>query len=198
MAGTVATARIVPLKPARWDDFAALFGPNGACGGCWCMWWRLTRREFERGHGHGNRRVFRRIVEAGPPPGLLAYDDGQAVGWCALGPRAELPTLGRSRLLKPVDDAPVWSLSCFFVKSGHRRRGLTAALISAAVEHARRAGAPALEAYPWETAERKSTTTVYTGLASTFRRLGFVEVARRAPHRPVLRLNLGRRRRPLS
>ncbi|HET6522304.1 MAG TPA: GNAT family N-acetyltransferase [Geminicoccaceae bacterium] len=174
--------------PERWRDLESLFGPNGACAGCWCMWWRLRRKEFEARKGGGNRAALRRLVESGAIPGLLAYDGGLPVGWCALCPRAELPVLGRSRFLKPVDHLPVWSLSCFFVRPGHRRRGVTAALIAAAVERARAAGAPAVEAYPWDTAERKATTTVYTGLASTFRRLGFTEVARRAPHRPILRL----------
>jgi GNAT superfamily N-acetyltransferase len=180
---------VEPLTPDRWSDFERLFGPNGACAGCWCMWWRLGRHTL-RQNGEGNRRAFRAIVEAGPPPGLLAYDGDEPAGWFALAPRADLPVLGRSRYLKPVDTLPVWSLSCFFIGRGYRRRGLTGRLIAAAVEHARREGALAVEAYPWETEERKGASIVYTGLASTFRRLGFVEAARRVPHRPILRLNV--------
>lgn len=136
--------------------------------------------------------MFRAIVETGPAAGLLAYDGKEPVGWCALSARADLPVLDRSRYLKPVDTLPVWSLSCFYVKRGHRRQGLTGVLVAAAVDHARNAGAIAIEVYPWETGEPKGATTIYMGLASTFRRLGFVEVARRAPHRPILRYAIGR------
>jgi GNAT superfamily N-acetyltransferase len=154
------------------------------------MWWRLKRSDWDAGKPEGNRRAFHARVRRGPPPGLLAYSDGLAVGWCQVTPRAELPTLGRSRALVAVDTTPVWSLSCFYIKAGWRRRGVMTALVAAAVDHARAAGAPALEAYPWETAERQSSTTVYTGLAAVFRQAGFVEVARRVAHRPIMRHDL--------
>lgn len=176
-----------PLTPGLWPQFEDLFGANGACGGCWCMWWRKARADFERGKGKGNRAAFKHIVEKGPPPGLLAFDGDLAVGWCQLTPRSDLPTLDRSRLLARVDTSPVWSLSCFYVRKTHRHRGVMSALVKAAVEEARKNGAPALEAYPWDTAEKKGAATVYTGLASTFERAGFKTVARRAPHRPLMR-----------
>jgi len=154
------------------------------------MWWRLRRKEFDAGAGEGNRAAFRAIVDAGPPPGLIAYVEEKPVGWCQVTPRSALPTVDRSRLLKPVDDRPVWSLSCFFIKAGYRRRGLAAELIEAAKDHGRHSGAAVLEAYPWETTEKKASSTIYTGQASTFLRLGFFEVARRAPHRPILRVDL--------
>jgi GNAT superfamily N-acetyltransferase len=186
----VAETIVQPLTPERWADFEDLFGPNGACGGCWCMWWRQTRREYDRLRGEPNRRAFRAVVEAGPPPGVITYLDGLAVGWCAVAPRHDLPGLDRSRLCKRVDEAPVWSVSCFYIRPGYRRRGLMGALIAAAVDLARRQGASAVEAYPWDTEQRKSTGTVYTGLATAFRPHGFVTVARPAPHRPTLRLDL--------
>ena len=184
--------RIEPLTPQRWGDLERLFGPHGACAGCWCMWWRLRRKEFDANAGAGNCQALRAIVQVGPPPGLLAYAGSEPVGWCQVTPRTDLPTLDRSRFLKPVDDLPVWSLSCFFINAGHRRQGLTSALIEAAKTHARQAGAATLEAYPWDTAERKSTSTLYTGRASTFYRAGFVDAARRVPHRPIVRCDLGR------
>ncbi|TAN52584.1 MAG: GNAT family N-acetyltransferase, partial [Betaproteobacteria bacterium] len=100
-----------PLTPQRWDDVQALFGPRGACGGCWCMWWKLPRAQFARQKGDGNRRAFRRIVKAGTVPGILAYADGQPIGWCAVEPRAAYPALARSRVLAPLDDRPVWSVT---------------------------------------------------------------------------------------
>lgn len=181
---------IRPLTKDLWPRFEALFGANGACAGCWCMWWRLKRGDFQEGSGAGNRRAFRRLVDKGPAPGLLAFDGDDAVGWCQLTPRRDLPTLNRSRLLAPVDDTPVWSLSCFYVKKGHRGEGVMAALIEAALHFAKAAGAPALEAYPWDVTEKKANTTVYTGVARTFARQGFRVVARHAPHRPIMRHSL--------
>jgi GNAT superfamily N-acetyltransferase len=181
-----------PLTPERWPDLERLFGPNGACAGCWCMYWRLTRGAYEAGKPDGNRVAFRARVEAGPPPGLLAYTSDQAVGWCQLTPRAELPTLGRSRTLVAVDDLPVWSVSCFFVKAGWRRRGVGEALLGAAIERTRELGVAMLEAYPWDRAAKPAvgSAVLYTGVAATFERHGFREVARRAPHRPIMRLAL--------
>jgi GNAT superfamily N-acetyltransferase len=181
---------IAALTPARWGDFEELFGPNGACGGCWCMWWRQTRREFEANHGDANRRAFKAIVRRGPPPGLIAYVEGRPVGWCQVCPRDDLPVLNRSPLLKRVDETPVWSVSCFFIKAGFRRHGLTGHLIDAAKDHARHMGASVLEAYPWDARQKKSSSTVFTGAASTFARHGFKVVARRVTRRPIVRCDL--------
>ncbi len=135
-----------------------------------------------------NKRDFRKVVEAGPPPGLLAFDGGLAVGWVQVTPRDAVPELDRNWRLQPVDDQPVWSLSCLYVRKGYRRKGVTAALIEAAVKAAKRAGAPALEAYPFDAAVSPSASG--TGYASTFARLGFMEVARRVPARPIMRHDL--------
>ncbi len=186
---------IEPLTPERWGDLEALFGERGACGGCWCMWWRLARSEFERRKGDGNREAFRRRVEAGPPPGLVAYRGGEPVGWCAVAPREEYAVLGRSPVLEPVDDTPVWSLTCFFIRRDLRRSGLSVALIEAAVRFARGAGARWLEGYP--VVPRKDVAPdvfVFTGLPGAFEKCGFAEVARRSPTRPIYRRELGRER----
>jgi GNAT superfamily N-acetyltransferase len=137
-----------------------------------------------------NRADFWRIVEQGPPPGLLAFDGELAVGWCQVTPREDLPWMERGRVLRRVDDAPVWSISCFYIRSAYRRRGVTAALIEAAVKLAAGAGAPALEAIPVDKALPKGVSNDFTGVASTFRQLGFVEVARRSPARPIMRKDL--------
>ena len=182
-----------PLTPARWVDLEALFGPRGACAGCWCRWWKVPRAEWEAAKGEGNRRALEASVRGGETPGLLAYEDGAPVGWVAVEPRASYPRLARSRSLAPVDDAPVWSITCFYVARSHRRRGVTRALIAAAAAHARAAGARLLEAYPVDLARPTGDAFVYTGAASTFAAAGFEEVARRTPTRPVVRLTLGRR-----
>jgi GNAT superfamily N-acetyltransferase len=178
---------IHPLTSERWADFAKLFGKKGACAGCWCMWWRVPRAQWEQQRGAANRRAIHRIVNAGPPPGLLAYVDGEPAGWCALAPRADYPNLARSRVLQPVDDQPVWSVTCFFVARAYRRRGLTVALLRAATQFARRHGAQILEGYPKDAAKEQADAFVWTGLAASFRKAGFEEVARRSPTRPIFR-----------
>ena len=184
-----------PLTPDRWADFEALFGERGACGGCWCMWWKLARSEFERSKGLGNRTAMHALVEAGETPGLLAYDPanpaGGAVGWCALAPREKYPVLGRSRILKPVDENPVWSVTCFFVAKPYRTRGLTVDLLGAAIDFAAKSGAHILEGYPISPKTGKVPAPfAYTGFESAFRKAGFVEVLRRSETRPIMRYSI--------
>jgi GNAT superfamily N-acetyltransferase len=185
-----------PLTSERWQDFEALFGPNGAVGGCWCMWWRLPHAEFERRTNQENYQAMKDIVESGEVPGLLAYDlstGGQPVGWCALAPRQAYPALDRSPLLnkKKVDDQPVWSIVCFYIHRRYRRHGLSLILIEAAIDYARLKGAQILEAYPIDPGEANaSSNSAYTGLASAFVQCSFVEVTRRSPTRPILRYTI--------
>ena len=183
------------LTPDLWPDLEALFGKGGASSGCWCMYWRIGSQYYKRPREE-NKAAFRRLVKRGPPPGLLAFDGDMAVGWCQLTPRDALPWLNRTRILKPVDDVPVWALSCFYVRRGYRKRGVTSVLIAAAVKAAKRAKAPALEAYPVDTQVPKSTTNIFTGTASTFARAGFKTVACRVPSRPIMRLDLKANRPP--
>ncbi len=183
-----ATWRIEPLTPERWRDFTALFGARGACAGCWCTWPRLTHAEFRAATPDRRRATIRRVVGAGEPPGLLAYDGDRAVGWVAVAPRATYPRYATSRVLAPVDDAPVWSVPCFFVAASHRRRGLTVALLKAACAFAARRGARLVEGYPIDTdGERRPAAFVWNGLVGAFAAAGFREVARRSPTRPIMR-----------
>jgi len=178
-----------PLTPDRWPDLERLFGPRGAIGGCWCMWRRLTRSEFDRQRGAGTRRAFRQIVGSSDvPPGLLAYVGDKPVGWCAVAPRSEYPALNRSRVLKPVDDRPVWSVTCFFIARPYRRKGVMVALLKQAIAFAAAHGATLVEGYPVEP-RKPNMPDVYafTGMASAFRAAGFKEVARRSESRPIMR-----------
>jgi GNAT superfamily N-acetyltransferase len=149
------------------------------------MYWRIGSAYHKRPRDK-NKADFRKIVKRGRAPGLLAFHGDLPVGWCQLTPREELPWLDQTRLLKRVDDLPVWSLSCFYVRRGYRKQGVTAALVDAALKAARRAKA-LLEAYPIDTRRPRSTSNLFTGVASTFARAGFKTVARRAPHRPIMR-----------
>jgi len=175
---------IRPLTPDLWPALEELFGKNGACNGCWCMYWRIGAR-YRKRLRNVNKVAFRNIVKSGPPPGLLVFDGDIAVGWCQLTPRDALPWLNKSWRLKRVDEAPVWSVSCFYVRIGYRRCGVTAALIRAALKEAERAKAPALEAYPLDAMRTPSASG--TGYASTFARAGFKIVACHTPPRPIMR-----------
>ncbi len=178
--------------PERWADVERLFGERGACAGCWCIYWRLRRRDWETGKGEGNRRAFRRIVNSGAEPGVLAYLDGEPVGWCAVAPREDYTSLSRSRILAPVDDRPVWSISCLFIDRRYRRRGIATALLGRAVELAAGHGARIVEGYPVEPEqERAPDAFLWTGIASSFERAGFREVARRSAKRPIMRREIG-------
>jgi GNAT superfamily N-acetyltransferase len=190
-SGPAAGVTYRPLSPARWPDVERLFGERGACAGCWCMYWRLPARRYAAGQGEGNRRAFRRLVMDGAAHGVLAYADGEPVGWCAIGPRSSFPRLAGSRILAPVDDRPVWSVTCFFIGAGHRRRGLSAGLLDAAAGHAARHGARLLEGYPHDPrGAAMAAAFAWTGLAAAFTRAGFEECARRSPGRPIMRRTL--------
>jgi GNAT superfamily N-acetyltransferase len=180
-----------PLTPDRWRDFETLFGPSGAYGGCWCMWPRLRRKEFGANGGAENKEAMREAVDSGEEPGLLAYSGGEPVGWVALAPRERYAHLEHSRTLKRVDDQPVWSIVCFVVDKRARGQGMMAKLLSAAVEHARRHGATIVEGYPVEPKGALSGYSGYTGIVSTFRKAGFVEVARRSQRQPIMRYYIG-------
>ena len=177
--------------PSRWKDVETLFGERGACGGCWCMVWRLPRRDWDAGKGAGNKRAFKKVVTSGGRPGVLAYDGRDPVGWCAVAPRNRYPALARSRVMKPVDDQPVWSVSCLFVLRPYRRQGLSARLLEAAAAHARKRGARIIEGYPVEPRKgNEPDAFLWTGTASAFKRAGFKEVARRSETRPIMRRKL--------
>lgn len=179
--------KIRPLTPNLWPALEDLFGEKGACNGCWCMYWRIGNAYRKTPH-ETNKAAFHEVVKRGPPPGLLAFHGDLAVGWCQLTRRDALPWLERAWRLRRVDDVPVWSISCFFIRKGYRKHGVTSALIAAALKTAKSAGAPALEAYPLDGDLTPSASS--TGYASTFTRAGFEIVGRRTPPRPIMRRDL--------
>jgi GNAT superfamily N-acetyltransferase len=185
-----------PLTPERWGDLETLFGPNGAYSGCWCMWWRLRGPDWKANRGESNRQALKSEVDAGEHAGVLAYEAGQPVGWCAVAPRDAYLRLReeRVRIFKKVDNLPVWTITCFFVNRHHRRKGLTLGLVKAAVEYAVANGATIVEGYPVDPGDgRVSSASAYTGLLSTFHKAGFVEVVRRHDTRPIMRYFAGAR-----
>jgi GNAT superfamily N-acetyltransferase len=184
---------IQPVTVENWPDLEKLFGPRGAIGGCWCMWWRIKRAEFEAQQGHGNHEAMCSIVESGVVPGLLAYHDETPVAWCSVAPREDFGVLDRSPVLKRVDDQPVWSVVCFFMAKGYRQIGLSSRMLAAAIEYASQKGAQIIEGYPIEP-KKDSAPDIYafTGIVSTFTKVGFEEVARRSETRPILRYYVDR------
>jgi len=173
-----------PLTPERLPALEDLFDTQGPVNRCWCMYWRIGE-EYRKRPREANKADFCELVKSSPPLGLLAFSDDLCVGWCQLTPRDALPWLDHTWRLKRVDDVPVWSLSCFYIRKGWRKKGVTSALIATALDVARKAGAPALEAYPLDADLTPSSSS--TGFVSTFKRAGFKIVARHVPPRPIMR-----------
>ena len=196
-AGSERAIEVRPLTREGWDDLVALFDTNATTRNCACMYWRVTGREFDEGwRERRNQAALHALVDAGTPVGLLAYDDGRPVGWIGLGPRSDFRRLEKSRSRKPVDDLHVWSIVCFYVSRKARGRGVTKALVEAAVDYARRQGAPALEAYPIDPEGRPvHDMSAYVGTLAMFQDAGFT-VVRATPRQTfgsnvVVRRDLG-------
>ena len=181
------TLSFKPIKRDLWNDLEELFGANGACGGCWCMNWKLRGKAYEESKGMENRQMHKSMVAEGTVTGLLAYWHGEVAGWVAVEPRKAYEKLAHSRVLKPVDDKEVWSITCFYVAKQFRRNGIAVSLIEAAVEHVSRMGGRIVEGYPVDSQDESPPPFIFTGTASAFRQAKFKEVARHAPTRPIFR-----------
>jgi GNAT superfamily N-acetyltransferase len=191
----MAAAKLVvhPLTPARWPDLEAVFTAKGCsvAARCWCSYYRTAGGELpaaRSAQAQANRAALRARVDAGPPPGLIAYRAGTPVGWVAIAPRDDTPKLQRSPLLKPVDDEPAWAITCFVVPSEFRSQGVASALLAAAVAYAKRRGARLVEGFPLDQPGRASADALWFGTRSMFDAAGFSEVARRKPTRPIMRI----------
>lgn len=177
----------VPLTPERMADMDTVFGERGVARRCYCMHWR--RPDGGYGDDRDNRDRFVDVTTGGPPPGLLGYVGGDPKGWVQVGPRSDFPTLGRSRLFKPVDELDPWTINCFVVKVGERGRGIGKGLLDAAIEYATSQGAAVIEAYPVD-GKRESVVDYFTGTLGMFAEHGFVELIRRNDTRPIVRLTV--------
>ena len=200
----IVTLDIQPLTAERLADLAALFGQGGDPKWCWCSWYRVRSVDYATATPASNRRVITDAVETtaadGRSPGLVAYRDGEAVGWVSVGPRDDYDRLQHSRVLGPLDDRPVWSIVCFVVARKARGEGIARALLDAAVDYAREHGATLLEAYPVETdGGRVPAAQAFKGTMGMFESAGFEVVERRranaaSPERPIVRRAVRRRR----
>ena len=187
---------IHPLTPDRIPDFVALFGPSGACYGCWCTYFRLRPKVRQAASGDDRREFMLNRIRTGPPPGLLAYEATDPVGWMQIGPRTDVPEWNNpGRSSSPLPDAPVdypavWAESCFFFRSRSRGKGLSHRMLAAGIDHARANGARLLEASPMEKAKQSRSIGLFVGSMSTFTKAGFQIVAQAKPNRPLMRLVL--------
>jgi GNAT superfamily N-acetyltransferase len=193
-ARRVLDVEVRALTPDSLNDVRDLFGSNSVTRGCWCAWFLLSGRAAREGWGAGNQERFEHLVHAAAEPaGVLAYESGQAVGWCATGPRSRYARVLRSPLVAPVRDAAedddVWFVPCFFVRVGARRTGLTRQLLEAAVAEAARHGAKAIEGFPLA-GPGPHRDDRYLGTEGLFAACGFTEVARPSPRRVVMRRDL--------
>jgi len=179
------------LTPSIWGDFEQLFGARGACGGCWCMWWRLPKKEFDALKGEGNRMKMKTLVDSNRIPGILAYYHKEPIGWCSVAPREEYPRLENSRILKRVDDNSVWSVVCFFIQKKFRGQGVSVQLLKAAIDYVREKGGAIVEGYAIEPKQdHMPDVFAYNGPVKVFHKAGFKEVARRSETRPIMRYKI--------
>lgn len=162
-----------PVTPDRFEDFGDVINPTRRDTHCWCLSHRLGVKDIEELGGGSRKTAMRSLCERENPPGVITYHDGVAVGWCSIGPRAEIPRLAASKLIRPVDEVPVWSIICVVVRSGHRRQGVTAHLLEGAVDYAASRGAPAVEAHPVDPDGRMDTTMAFVGTRAMFEQAGF-------------------------
>lgn len=183
--------RFSELNEKNWNAFEELFGKNGACAGCWCMYYRQQRPDYRKNKGEGNKNKMRQLVKKGEVPGILAFDGNRAVGWCSVAPREKFIALERSRILKRVDERPVWSIVCFFIAKDYRRSGLTYLLLEHIKEYGEKNGAKIIEGYPVDPKGKDyAASFAWTGFLSAFIKAGFREVIRRSDTRPIMRYEI--------
>lgn len=182
--------KFFPVTKENWKDFEKLFGEKGACGGCWCMSWLLTKKDFDANKGAGNKKKMKKLIDSNSQPGILAYFNDEPVGWCAVAPREKYIRLEKSRVLSKIDDKPVWSVPCFFIKKEFRRKRLSTEILKAAIQFCKLKGAKIIEGYPTEPyANNIPAVFAWTGFPSSFRKAGFKEAARRSKARPIMRFS---------
>ncbi len=176
-----------PLTPRRWTDLEKLFGEDSICRSCWCMWWRQSSSEWKKRRGSDRKEALKTIVNQRRAPGIIAYSNRQPVGWCSISPREEFHRLEKSITLRRIDNQPVWSVVCFFVAKPFRQGGISTKLLEAAVKYAGKQGAKIIEGYPYRSSEKQQDTTVYTGLASMFLKVGFTDCGSTSKTRTIMR-----------
>jgi GNAT superfamily N-acetyltransferase len=181
-----------PLTKKNWNQFVELFGAKGACGNCWCMYYRLPKAVFDEGKiNDGNKDAMKALVWGDQPVGLLAFYENKAIAWCAFAPREDFEKLKRSRVHKPIDDGKVWSVPCTFIHKDFRRQGVSVQLLTGLATYAKQEGIHIIEAYPTIPTKPLPDSFAWIGLYKSFERAGFKTVDTTSKHRPMVRLYTG-------
>jgi GNAT superfamily N-acetyltransferase len=178
-----------PLIRENWGKFEQLFDENGACGNCWCMYYRLKKSDFNEGKAdNGNKDAMKEIVWSNKPAGIIGFYEGQAIAWSAFAPREDFIKLESSRVHKRIDDELVWSIPCFFINKSFRRHGVSVALLKGIIAYAKEKEIKIIEAYPTiPTQEKLPDSFAWIGLYKSFERAGFEIVDRTSKNRPMVR-----------
>ncbi|MBN2350753.1 MAG: GNAT family N-acetyltransferase [Bacteroidales bacterium] len=178
-----------PLNKSNWGNFVQLFGERGACGNCWCMYYRLNKSDFIEGKTeNGNRKAMKNLVFENKPTGILGFYEEEAIAWCAFAPREDFIKLEKSRVHKRIDNNPVWSIPCFFIAKNFRRLGISVELLKGVIQYAKENGIKIIEAYPTIPAkEGLPDAFAWIGLYKSFERAGFKIVDRKSKNRPMVR-----------
>lgn len=186
LAGRLA---VEPLAKKNWEKFERLFGSKGACGNCWCMYYRLKKLDFTKGkENQGNKKAMKKLVWQGKPAGVIGFAAGEPIAWCAFAPREDFLKIENSRVHKRIDDEPVWSIPCFFVGKEFRKQGVSVAMLKALINYAKKKKIRIIEAYPViPTKEKLPDAFAWTGLYKSFARAGFKIVDRTSKNRPMVR-----------
>ena len=180
-----------PLTKTNWNDFVKLFGNNGACAGCWCMYWRARRKIYNQNKGAGNKKALKKIVDKKQTTGIIAYYKNEPIGWCSVAPREDFIVLDNSRILKRIDDKPVWSVVCFFIRKDFRGNGVSTELLKALKVFVKQHGGKIIEGYPIEPKKGKMPDAfAWVGLSKAFLKAGFKEIIRRSETRPIMRYSI--------
>lgn len=178
-----------PLTKSNWNKFVRLFGDRGACGNCWCMYYRLSAPDFREGKmDNRNKDAMKEIVWDNKPAGILGIYEGEAIAWCAFAPREDFMRLEKSRVHKRIDSKKVWSIPCFFIDKNVRRNGVSVELLKGVIKYAETHGIEIIEAYPTiPTQEKLPDSFAWIGLYKSFKRAGFEIVDRTSKNRPMVR-----------
>jgi GNAT superfamily N-acetyltransferase len=180
---------VEPVTKKNWNKFVELFGEKGACGNCWCMYYRLSKADFLEGKfNDGNKNAIKDLIREGKPVGLIGLSEGQAIAWCAFAPREDFIKLEKSRVHKRIDDKDVWSIPCLYIDKNYRRSGVSVQLLRGAIKYARENGIKIIEAYPTiPTQDTIPDSFAWIGLFKSFERAGFKIVDRTSKNRPMVR-----------
>jgi len=178
-----------PVSKKNWGKFVQLFGEKGACGNCWCMYFRLKKSEFDEGKlNNGNKEAMKDLVWNGMPVGIIGLYDGEPIAWCAFAPRTDFLKLQNSRVHKPIDNEAVWSIPCFFIAKKYRRMGVSVAMLKGVIDYARKNKIKIIEAYPTiPTQDKLPDAFAWIGLYKSFERAGFKIADKTSKHRPMVR-----------